>query len=165
MTDQGEKKQNPESEETPPSSQTQVNVKMQQGEQTGQPIYSNFSVVHPGQGVVFVDFGFLDSQTIQAINRIAQSGDTSQTVNARMSCRMAISLDAASQLTRQLNQLLNVTSQAQPQSRPQPPQEKNTSPQENTVKETEPIAPGTTAPAEAKPKKGFRFPWSSDKTH
>ena len=53
-----------------------------------------------------VDFGFLDPQTIQAINRLAQSGEKAQTVYARTSCRMAISLDAAHQLAHQLNQLL-----------------------------------------------------------
>jgi len=140
---------------------------MQQGEQTGQPIYSNFSVVHPGQGVVFVDFGFLDSQTIQAINRMAQSGDTSQTANARMSCRMAISLDAANQLARQLNQLLNVTRKAQSQPQPQPQQENTTSTVANATKEAEPDTSQDTPLAEekSKSKKGFRFPWSSDKTH
>ncbi len=84
----------------------QVNVKMQQGEHTGQPIYSNFTTAQVGQGVVMVDFGFLDPQTVHMINRMAQSGEKAQTVHARMSCRMAISLDAANQLARQLTQLL-----------------------------------------------------------
>jgi len=84
----------------------QVNVRMQQGEHTGQPIYSNFTTVQGGQGVVMVDFGFLDPQTIQAINRMAQSGEKVQTVHAKMSCRMALSPDAALQLARQLTQLL-----------------------------------------------------------
>ncbi|MCP5246109.1 MAG: hypothetical protein H6937_09245 [Burkholderiales bacterium] len=57
---------------------------------------------------------------------MVQSGEKTQTVHARMSCRMAISLEAASQLIRQLNQLLQVTQKAQPQHHPEnvtPPQE------------------------------------------
>jgi len=86
----------------------QVNVRMQQGEHTGQPLYSNFVAVQSGQGVVIVDFGFLDPQTISALNRLARSGDKApDTIGARMSCRMALSVEAASNLTQQLNQLLH----------------------------------------------------------
>ncbi|SFE95316.1 DUF3467 domain-containing protein [Nitrosomonas sp. Nm166] len=85
----------------------QVNIKMQHGEHTGQPLYSNFASVQAGQGVVIVDFGFLDPQIIHALNRLARSGEKMpDTVNARMSSRMAISIDAASNLSQQLNQLL-----------------------------------------------------------
>jgi hypothetical protein len=86
----------------------QVNIRMQQGEHTGQPLYSNFSSVQGGQGVVIVDFGFLDPQTISALNRMARSGEKApDTVGARMSCRMALSIEAANNLTQQLNQLLH----------------------------------------------------------
>lgn len=84
----------------------QVSIRMQQGEHTGQPIYSNFTAVQGAQGVVMVDFGFLDPQTIKALNQMARSGEKMQTVSARMSCRMAISIEAANQLAQQLNQLL-----------------------------------------------------------
>lgn len=87
---------------------TQVNIRMQQGEHTGQPIYSNFTSVQSGQGVVIVDFGFLDPQTINALSRLARSGEkVPDTIGARMSCRMAISVEAASNLSQQLNQLLH----------------------------------------------------------
>lgn len=86
----------------------QVNIRMQQGEHTGQPLYSNFTSVQAGQGVVIVDFGFLDPQTINTLNRLARSGEKApDTVGARMSCRMAISVDAAKNLAQQLNQLLH----------------------------------------------------------
>lgn len=85
----------------------QINIKMQQGEHTGQPIYSNFTAVQGAPEVVMVDFGFLDPQTIKALNQMARSGEKTQTVGARMSCRMAISLEAANQLAQQLNQLLH----------------------------------------------------------
>ena len=84
----------------------QVNIRMQSGEQTGQPIYSNLTSVQASQGVVMIDFGFIDPQTIQALNRLTQSGEkVPDTIAAKMSCRMVISVEAANQLARQLNQL------------------------------------------------------------
>lgn len=137
----------------------QVRVSLQQGEHTGQPAYSNFTSVQIGQGVVFVDFGFLDPHTVHALNQIAGSSDKpSGVISAKMSCRMIISIDAANQLTQQLNQLLNKTTTSIPSS-----QEKiadqvgqpssNTTPankEKNTV--------------EGNKSSGFRFPWSK-KTH
>jgi hypothetical protein len=85
----------------------QVGIRMQQGEHTGQPIYSNFTAVQGGQGVVFVDFGFLEPQALQSLARMTQSGEKApETIGARMSSRMASSVDAAANLARQLNQLL-----------------------------------------------------------
>ena len=160
--------QNKDSGESAQQSQMRVNIKMQQGEHTGQPIYSNFTAVQPGQGVLFVDFGFLDPQTINALNRMAQSGEQAQTVNARMSCRMAISLEAASQLTRQLNQLLQITQRTQVQQ--QSEQHGAASDKEiASVDESSSVAVSEKTANEkekSKAKKGFRFPWSSsDKTH
>ncbi len=85
----------------------QVNIKMQHGERTGQPLYSNFASVQAGQGAIIVDFGFLDPQIIQALNRLARSGEKMpDSVNARLSCRMAMSVESANNLSQQLNQLL-----------------------------------------------------------
>jgi hypothetical protein len=85
----------------------QVGIRMQQGEHTGQPIYSNITSVQGGQGVVFVDFGFLEPQALQSLAQMTQSGEKApETIGARMSSRMAISIDAAANLARQLNQLL-----------------------------------------------------------
>ncbi|MCE7913671.1 MAG: hypothetical protein DYH15_03105 [Nitrosomonas sp. PRO4] len=90
------------------SQSTQINIRMQQGEHTGQPLYSNFTSVQSGQGVIIVDFGFLDPQTIHAVNRLARSGEKiPETVGARMSCRLAISVEAANSLAQQLNQLFH----------------------------------------------------------
>ena len=84
----------------------QVNIRMQQGEHTGQPLYANFTSVQGGQGVVIIDFGFLDPQTINTLNRLARSGEKApEAIGARMSCRMAISVEAANNLAQQLNQL------------------------------------------------------------
>jgi len=85
----------------------QVGIRMQQGEHTGQPIYANFTAVQGGQGVVFVDFGFLEPQALNSLAQMTQAGkQVPETIGARMSSRMAISVDAAANLARQLNQLL-----------------------------------------------------------
>ncbi len=85
-----------------------VNIKMQQGEHANQLLYSNLTHVQGEQGVVIIDFGFLDPQTINALNQLAKAGEkVPETINARMSCRMAISIEAASNLYQQLNQLIH----------------------------------------------------------
>lgn len=84
----------------------QVSIRMQSGEHAGQPIYSNLTSVQASQGTVMIDFGFIDPQMIQALGRLAQSGEKApDTINAKMSCRMVISVEAAKQLAQQLNQL------------------------------------------------------------
>ena len=106
MTEEKKTQSDNEVESTQPQP-LQVGIRMQQGEHTGQPIYSNFTAVQGGQGVVFVDFGFLEPQAMQTLARLSQSGEkVPETIGARMACRMAISVDAAANLNRQLNQLL-----------------------------------------------------------
>ncbi|HMV11973.1 MAG TPA: hypothetical protein PKD88_00590 [Nitrosomonas sp.] len=84
----------------------QVNIRMQSGEHTGQPIFSNLTSVQASQGVVVIDFGFIEPQMIQALSRLAQSGEKApDTISAKMSCRMVVSVEAASQLAQQLSQL------------------------------------------------------------
>lgn len=93
------------SEVEPTESNTmQVNIRMQHGEHSGQPLYSNFTSIQGGQGVVIVDFGFLDPQTINSLSRSTRSADkVPETVDARILSRMAISVDAAKNLAQQLN--------------------------------------------------------------
>ncbi|UJP05429.1 MAG: hypothetical protein LZF61_00140 [Nitrosomonas sp.] len=84
---------------------TQINIRMQSGEHTGHPIYANITAVQPGQGVVILDFGFLDPQTVATINRLVRAGEkVPDTVGARMACRIALSTEAANILAQQLNQ-------------------------------------------------------------
>lgn len=86
----------------------QVNIRMQSGEHTGQPIFSNLTSVQASQGVVMIDFGFIDPQTIQALSRLTQSNEKApDTISAKMSCRMVVSVEAASQLAQQLGQLFH----------------------------------------------------------
>ncbi len=137
----------------------QVKVNMQQGEHTGQPIYSNFTSVQIGQGVVIVDFGFLDPQTINSLNQMVRSGEKpSGVISAKMSCRMAISIDAANQLAQQLNQLLNKRTAAQVPIDPQKATDQvNKTPSNTATSDEKSSTPESN-------QGGFRLPWSK-RTH
>ena len=138
---------------------TQVRISMQQGKHTEQPIYSNLTTVQSGQGVVIVDFGFIDPHTINSLNHMARSDEkTPDTISAKMSCRMAISTDAAIQLAQQLNQLLNKRTAVQMPI----DQQKMTDQANKTISSTIPPDEKSSAPESSQ--SGFRFPWSK-KTH
>ncbi|MGV8711941.1 MAG: hypothetical protein ACWA6R_05260 [Nitrosomonas sp.] len=93
--------------DSPESPAKRINIKMHQGEHAHQLLYSNLTHVQGDHGVVIIDFGFLDPQTINAINQLAKTGDkVPDTITARLSCRMAISSEAANHLYQQLNQLM-----------------------------------------------------------
>ncbi|SOD18854.1 hypothetical protein [Nitrosomonas ureae] len=137
----------------------QIGIRMLPGEHTGQPLYSNCSTVNGGQGVVLVDFGFLDPQSLNALNRMARSGEKlPDVVTVKLSSRMAISIDTAHHLSQQLNQLLGtrlsaaVTQQGQKNTN-----EPSMQPGSNTLGEGG-------LDTQKNDKSGFRFPWSK-KTH
>lgn len=131
-----------------------VNIRLQQGEHNGQPIYSNFTSVHIGQGIVMVDFGFLDPQTINTLNQMIKAGERTPTaIDAKMSYRVAVSIDAAVHLVQQLNQILDKKADSHAKVT-----------QQNTTNQTTETVP-TIATAEGKStgesrQSGFRFPWS-----
>ena len=139
-----------------------VKVSMQEGEYTGQPIYSNLTSVQSGQGVVMVDFGFMDPQTMQLLHQRMASGEKiSNAITAKMSCRMALGIDAANQLSQQLNQLLGL----KPNTHEQIAQQKKIEQPEAIVAKSDTNA--IVKEEGDKPesgKGGFRFPWSK-KTH
>ncbi|SEF59786.1 hypothetical protein [Nitrosomonas ureae] len=137
----------------------QIGIRMQPGEHTGQPLYSNCSTVNGGQGVVLVDFGFLDPQSLNALNRMARSGEKlPDAVNVKLSSRMAISIDTAHHLSQQLNQLLGTKlSAAVAQGHENT---NNPSMQAGSGKMEE----GGLDTQKNDDKSGFRFPWSK-KTH
>ncbi len=143
---------------TSPSDLTQIKIAMQQSEQAGQPIYANFSTVQSGQGVVIIDFCYLDSQTINAVNQMIKSGEkTPHNITANVSCRVAISPNAANQLMRQLGQLLHrkINTQTPIDQEKITQQEQTSTSSSNTPEKSTPSS---------NPQGGFRFPWSK-KTH
>lgn len=133
----------------------QVKINLQQGEQTGQPLYSNFASVQSSQGVIIVDFGFIDPQTMSAFNRTIKSNEKiPATISAKMSCRMAISIDAANQLAQQLNQLLSKKTNAQI-----PMEQQNITNQAKEKTSSDNYSNEKSSASESS-QSGFRFPWS-----
>ncbi|MGV8711940.1 MAG: hypothetical protein ACWA6R_05255 [Nitrosomonas sp.] len=136
------------------SSISPIRITLQQSEQAGQPGYANFTSLSQGQGVVIVNFGFIDSQAIQILQHKIKSGEEqSGQITAHTSCRVALNSNAIQQLTQQLGQLLNPPVKApaglEQQNSTQPPQEQpSTIPPPEKTTET-PSSSG-----------GFGFPWS-----
>ena len=138
-----------------------IKINMLQGEQTGQPIYSNLTNAQSSQGAILVDFGFIDSKKMMAINHAVQTGDKSVVnFNAKMACRMVLSIEAANQFATQLNQLLNRNVKKASSDNPAAVTAKQAE-QENVPSPESKMA--ETAKAEESGKAGFRFPWSKKK--
>ncbi|PSJ18204.1 hypothetical protein [Nitrosomonas supralitoralis] len=131
----------------------QVSIRMLPGEQTGQPLYSNFSAVNGGQGVVLIDFGFLDPQNLNILKQATKSGEKlPDAINVKLSSRTAISIDAAHHLSQQLNQLLSA----------KPPSVVVQNHQDTTSSEiqADPDPKNDSLDTQKSDKGGFRFPWS-----
>ena len=132
-----------------------VKIRMQQGESSGRPVYSNIVSAQSGQSdVVMLDFGFLDPKIMISLNNAAKSGGKMPDyINAKMSCRIAINSDATNRLAMQLEQLLDkkngvVSHQGSLDSTEQ-------------VSEAEhPTSGESSGKAGETKQSGFRFPWS-----
>lgn len=138
------------------SATKQVSIRMSPGEHTGQSLYSNFASVNGGQGVVIVDFGFLDSQNLNSLNRVTRSGEAlPDAINGKMSSRMAISIDTAHHLSQQLNQLLSTKPSFTVAQSLQ--SAADSAPKASSSSSTAAV---DSQDAQKSDKGGFRFPWS-----
>ena len=91
----------------PPAQTVQVDIRLRAVEGSDRPVLSNFTVVQGAPGMVFVDFGFLDPQAINAISQAGKSGaKMPDAVGGQLASRVAMNLQTASQLAQQLNDLL-----------------------------------------------------------
>lgn len=81
----------------------QVGIRLQPVEQSDQPVFANFIFVQGAQGMVFLDFGFLEPSTMPSVLRLARDGGRlPEAVNGKLAARVVLGLDAASQLVQQL---------------------------------------------------------------
>jgi hypothetical protein len=89
--------------ETPPAQPLHLGLRLQSVNQSDQPVFSNFTTVQGAPGMVFLDFGFLEPAMMPSLARLAKSGGKMpEAVSGRLACRVALGVDAAMQLTRQL---------------------------------------------------------------
>lgn len=134
----------------------QINVRMQQNAHTSQPIYANFTTVQNAQKIIIVDFGFVDPQLIATLNRMARTGEkTPDTIEATMSCRMALNLETAHQLFVQLGQLFPNPNKSESKA---PPEQQSETPATNLSASTTTVEEKITSKED---QRGFKFPWSS----
>jgi len=90
----------------PGAKQIGMGVRLVPADNSDQPVFANYIVINSGPGVVFVDFGFLEPAMLAAIPRVAQrGGKLPQTINGKLSVRVALSADAVQSLKRQLAQV------------------------------------------------------------
>jgi hypothetical protein len=84
-----------------------LGLRLQAANQSDQPVFSNFTVVQGGTGVLFVDFGFLEPAALPSIARLVRSGgNMPESISGRLACRMVLGRDVAAQLAQQLLQQL-----------------------------------------------------------
>lgn len=119
MSDQNEKPVELEAEDP---RRLRVGVRFHPATVAEQRLFSNFTLVQREKGTVFVDFGFVDPSGLNAVLHAAQAGNkTPEEIGGQLACRVALSIEAAAQLTMQLNQLLRAAQQQRTQAPPRQP--------------------------------------------
>ena len=102
----GEGAETQAAQQAPEAKQIGLGVRLVPAGNSDQPVFANYIVINSGPGVVFVDFGFLEPAMLAAIPRVAQrGGKLPQTINGKLSVRVALSADAVQSLKRQLAQV------------------------------------------------------------
>ncbi|MGB4346036.1 MAG: hypothetical protein WBJ21_06530 [Burkholderiaceae bacterium] len=100
----------------------QIGLRLRAVEQSERAIVSNITAVQASSGMVFIDFGFLEQQALEEINKaVGKSGQTDTVIDGRLECRIAMGLDNVAQLHRQLEQLLNAAKKSRPAAIPLEP--------------------------------------------
>lgn len=72
-----------------------------------QPVVANYATVNVAQGMVFIDFGFLEPGLLAALPRLAkQGGKLPQALDGKLAVRVAMGYDALQSLKRQIDILI-----------------------------------------------------------
>ena len=98
-----------------PAQTVSVAIRLQSVDHSEQPVFSNITTVQGGSGLVFIDFGFVEPQTMAILARLGQPGvNVPESIAGNLACRLALSLETTANLANQLNQLLrSAAAQAQ----------------------------------------------------
>lgn len=84
-----------------------VNVTLRGGEQASHPALANYTTVGVAQGLVYLDFGFLEPAMLAAATRAGQNGDgSSKTLEGRVTTRVAMPLDSFLRLHQQIKSVI-----------------------------------------------------------
>lgn len=94
----------------------QLRLKLTPANQSEQPILANTTMVTPGSGFVYLDFGFIEPGVLPALGEMARQGTKlPEEIGGRLAARVALGLDVVQQLHQQLGGILQGVQRAQPQ--------------------------------------------------
>ena len=92
----------------------QLRLKLTPANQSEQPILANTTLVTPGAGFVYLDFGFIEPGVLPALGEMARQGTKlPEEINGRLAARVALGLDTVQQLHQQLGGILQGAQRAQ----------------------------------------------------
>ena len=93
----------------------QLRLRLTPANQSDQPVLANTTLVVPGSGFVYVDFGFIEPAVLPALGQMArQGGKLPEQIDGRLAARVAMSFDVVQQLHQQLGVILKGLQRAQP---------------------------------------------------
>ena len=94
----------------------QMRLQLTPANESEQPILANTTMVMPGSGFIYVDFGFIEPGVLPALGQVArQGGKMPEQINGRLAARLALSFDVVQQLHQQLGNVLEGLQRAQAQ--------------------------------------------------
>ncbi len=87
-------------------SATHIPLHLRATDLASRAVVSNVSVVHPGAGMVFIDFGFIEQQALTDLQRAMRAGQPVPGLEGRLECRIAMGVADIAQLAQQLQRVL-----------------------------------------------------------
>ena len=107
MADAPKKEEKPAAADAKPAARQRMGVRLAPVNNSDQPVLANYVTVNPAQGMVFIDFGFLEPGLLAAIPRVAkQGGKLPEAVNGKLAVRVAMGYDGLAGLHQQIGQVL-----------------------------------------------------------
>jgi hypothetical protein len=84
-----------------------VNLQLIPAGTSDQPVFANLTLLHPGSGVAFIDFGFVDPGVLAQLSQLARAGQkVPERLGGRLAVRVALGYDTLAQMHQQTGQLL-----------------------------------------------------------
>ena len=84
-----------------------LNVRWKHSESSAHPRATNYTTVGVAQGIVYLDFGFIEPTMIAAIAKTAKDGQASpKGLEGALVTRVAMSVDVLARLHQQIQQVL-----------------------------------------------------------
>ena len=84
-----------------------LNVRLKPGEPSTHPLATNYTNVGVAQGIVYLDFGFIEPALMGAIAKTAKDGQAApKAIDGQLVTRMAMGVDVLARLHQQMQRIL-----------------------------------------------------------